>query len=185
MTDLDPERVARRRLIVVRVCVIVVIVGLLVSGITAFPLQEEILFASGLLHDLGVDQWAPALVAWVDRVADGLTVTQESYPFLAYGTDWLAFAHILIAVAFIGPLRDPVRNIWVLHWGLIACVGIVPLALIAGAIRGLPWFWQLIDISFGVGAAIPLIIAIVLTRRLERAQTEEQASMPAGSAHAD
>ena len=172
MTDLDPERVARRRLIVVRVCVIVVIVGLLVSGITAFPLLEEIRLVSGMLHDLAVDQWAPILAGWIDRVAEGLSVTQESYPFLAYGTDWLAFAHILIAVAFIGPLRDPVRNIWVLQWGLIACIGIVPLALIAGAIRGLPWFWQLVDISFGVGAAIPLIIAVVLTRRLERGQAQ-------------
>ena len=29
---------------------------------------------------------------------------------IAYGTDWLAFAHITIAVAFLGPLKDPVRN---------------------------------------------------------------------------
>ncbi len=176
MADLEPDPIAGRRLIVVRVCVIVVIVGLLVSGITAFPLRDETLFASALLHALDVDQWAPVLVAWIDRVAEGLNVTQTLYPFLAYGTDWLAFAHLLIAVAFVGPLRDPVRNIWVLQWGLIACVGIVPLALIAGAIRGLPWFWQLIDISFGVGAAIPLIIAVVLTRRLERARAQAQAS---------
>jgi hypothetical protein len=30
-----------------------------------------------------------------------------AYPFLAYGTDWLAFAHIVIAVFFIGPLVKP------------------------------------------------------------------------------
>jgi hypothetical protein len=33
------------------------------------------------------------------------------HPWLAYGTDWLAFAHIVIAVFFIGPFVDPVQNI--------------------------------------------------------------------------
>lgn len=55
---------------------------------------------------------------------------------------------------------------WVLQWGLIMCAGIVPLALIAGGIRGIPWGWQLIDMSFGVVAAVPLIAALVLTKRL-------------------
>ncbi|MGN8552205.1 UNVERIFIED_CONTAM: hypothetical protein OHV15_06450 [Microbacterium sp. SLM126] len=104
----------------------------------------------------------------MDRVADALVVTGEQYPFLAYGTDWLAFAHLLIAVAFIGPLRNPVRNIWVTQWGLIACAGIVPLALIAGTVRDLPLGWQLVDIGFGVVAAIPLTVALILTNRLER-----------------
>jgi hypothetical protein len=151
-----------------RVCLVIVIAGLLVSGVTAFPLREEVTLGSDLLHAIGAGAWAPGLFGWVDRVADALVVTGEQYPFLAYGTDWLAFAHILIAIAFIGPLRDPVRNIWVIQWGLIACVGIVPLALIAGSIRGLPLGWQLIDISFGVIAAIPLTAALVLTRRIER-----------------
>jgi hypothetical protein len=59
-----------------------------------------------------------------------------------YGTDWLAFAHLVIAVAFWGPLRDPVRNIWVIEWGMIACVGIVPLALFAGPVRDIPLWWS-------------------------------------------
>ncbi|CAM5660696.1 hypothetical protein SALBM217S_01493 [Streptomyces griseoloalbus] len=49
-------------------------------------------------------------------------------PFLLLGTDWLAFAHLVIAVAFYGPYRDPVRNIWVVEFGMIACAGIIPLA---------------------------------------------------------
>ncbi|SCF41963.1 hypothetical protein [Micromonospora mirobrigensis] len=34
---------------------------------------------------------------------------------MLYGTDWLAFAHLVLAVAFWGPLRDPVRNVWVVQ----------------------------------------------------------------------
>lgn len=150
-----------------RVCIAIVIAGLLISGITAFPLREELTLGSELLRVVGAGAWAPGLAGWVDRVADALVITGENYPFLAYGTDWLAFAHLLIAVAFVGPLRDPVRNIWVIQWGLIACAGIVPLALIAGSVRGLPLGWQLIDISFGVIAAVPLSVALVLARRME------------------
>jgi hypothetical protein len=38
-------------------------------------------------------------------------------PFLAYGTDWLAFAHLAIAVVFIGPWINPVRSQWVITFG--------------------------------------------------------------------
>ena len=74
----------------------------------------------------------------------------------AYGDDWLAFAHLVIAVAFIGPLRDPVRNKWVIEFGMIACVLVFPLAFVAGAVRGIPIFWRLIDCSFGVVGLVPL-----------------------------
>jgi hypothetical protein len=33
----------------------------------------------------------------------------------------IAFAHLAIAIAFIGPYIDPVRNKWVITFGLIAC----------------------------------------------------------------
>ena len=51
------------------------------------------------------------LLPWVERVSEALNSTSTLYPFLAYGTDWLAFAHLAIAVVFIGPYVDPVRNI--------------------------------------------------------------------------
>lgn len=158
---------SRRETLIVRVCLLVVIVGLVISGVTAFPLREELAIGNDILRSTGLNAVFPDLASWVQRVADGLATTGTDYPFLAYGTDWLAFAHLAIAVAFIGPLVDPVRNVWVIIWGLIMCVGIVPLAVIAGAIRGLPIGWQLIDISFGIVAAVPLTIALVLTRRLE------------------
>lgn len=97
------------------------------------------------------------LLPWIKRVYDGLSTTNAHYPFLAYGTDWLAFAHLVIAVAFIGPYIDPVRNKWVITFGLIACAGVIPLAFIAGHLRGIPVGWRLIDSSFGVLGSIPLL----------------------------
>ena len=70
--------------------------------------------------------------------------------------DWLAFGHIVIAVSFLGAWRDPVGNRWLFAFGLIACVLVIPWALVFGALRGIPWWWRLIDCSFGVGGFIPL-----------------------------
>ena len=91
-----------------------------------------------------------------------------SLSFLAYGTDWLAFAHLVIAVAFVGPLRDPERNAWVVTFGLIACAAVVPLALIAGAVRGIPPYWRVIDCAFGVAGAALLWPCHLAIRELER-----------------
>jgi len=153
----------------IRILLVVVILGLVISGVTAFPLEWEVGIVSSLLHASPAVDLLPSLVEWIDRVHLALVETGAAHPFLAYGTDWLAFAHLAIAVAFFGPLVDPVRNIWVIRWGMIMCAGVVPLALIAGSIRGIPWGWMLIDISFGVVAVVPLLIAERLTRRLAAA----------------
>jgi hypothetical protein len=94
----------------------------------------------------------------------------QRYPFLAYGYDWLAFAHLVIAVAFVGPLKDPVRNIWIIEFGMIACLMIFPLALIAGWVRQIPFYWQLIDCSFGVIGLLPLKICYNKIKQLEKIQ---------------
>jgi hypothetical protein len=164
----------------IQVCLVIVVVGLVVSGVTAFPLEAELRLASEVLaHPPLASVVPPEFASWVERVRDALIATDAQFPFLAYGTDWLAFAHLLIAVAFLGPLRDPVRNIWVIQWGVIACVGVIPLALIAGPIRGLPLGWTLIDLSFVV-AVIPLAIAWRLTRRLERLRAAAAPSVAGG-----
>jgi hypothetical protein len=36
--------------------------------------------------------------------------TSDKHPFLFYGFDWLALAHLVIALLFFGPYRDPIRN---------------------------------------------------------------------------
>lgn len=134
--------------------------GLVLSGITAFPLQAEL---DWLARCLRADTLRPAaqaihLLPWIEQVDRAVARTNLRFPFLAYGTDWLAFAHLVIAVAFLGPFIDPVRNKWVITFGLIACAGVIPLALIAGQIRGIPLPWRLIDCSFGILGSIPLFI---------------------------
>jgi hypothetical protein len=166
MADISKAALLRR----IRLLLLVFIVGLVLSGVTAFPLQWELTM---LNHWFGVAQTAPpggepALHAWLRRVLEGIVATNRDYPFLAYGTDWLAFGHLTIAVAFIGPLRDPVRNKWVLIFGLIACAGVMPLALIAGQVRGIPFYWRLIDMSFGVFGALPLLLCLHYVKRLEQ-----------------
>ncbi|MEJ2266083.1 MAG: hypothetical protein P8X95_21760 [Anaerolineales bacterium] len=74
----------------------------------------------------------------------------SAYPFLAYGYDWLAFGHFAIAIAFVGPYRDPVRNRWVIDFGLIACALVIPYAVFLGQVRGIPMFWRFIDTLFGI-----------------------------------
>jgi hypothetical protein len=154
----------------VRVWLVLFVVGLVFSGVTAFPLEAESRLLANLLHAA----WSPAperlpdLVVWADRVHEGLARTYRQYPFVAYGTDWLAFAHLVIAVAFWGPIKDPVRNVWVVQFGMIACAAVVPLALIAGSVRGIPWWWQLVDTSFGVLGVVPLLLAYIQIRALAR-----------------
>jgi hypothetical protein len=142
------------------------ILGLIFSGLTAFPLELE---TGWLTHFLVNHAIVPeSIIFWITKVHDALNDTGVRYPFLAYGTDWLAFAHLVLAIAFLGPLRDPVRNKWVLQFGVIACVSVLPLALIAGPIRGIPLPWRLIDCSFGVFGAIPLLLCLRNVRRLEQ-----------------
>jgi hypothetical protein len=145
----------------VRWLLLLFMAGLIVSGLTAVPLRWEMELLSRALNipaDASPEAYT-GLKHWVATVRGGLRATYDAYPFVAYGTDWLAFAHVLIAVLFVGPLRDPVRNIWVIDFGLIACAAVIPMALIFGPIRGIPFFWQLIDCSFGVVAFVPLWFA--------------------------
>jgi hypothetical protein len=144
--------------------------ALALSGLTAFPLQRELALvcsARGLEHLHAADV-RNSLDSWLLTVRDGLDETYAKHPWFAYGTDWLAFAHLVLALFFIGPLVNPVRNIWVLQAGLIACFLVVPLALICGPIRQIPFGWRVIDCSFGVFGAVPLWLCLRWARELER-----------------
>ncbi len=129
------------------------ILSLVVSGATAIPLQSEL---NLLVNFFGPSGESSEITNWLLRVRDALTQAQAQYPFLFYGTDWLAFGHFVIALVFIGALRDPVRNRWLFDFGLLACVLVIPNALVFGGLRGIPIWWRLIDCSFGILGFIPL-----------------------------
>jgi hypothetical protein len=162
----------------IRIWLTIVITGLLLSGVTAFPLQHELALTLRLAAHFHLAQHAPALNTWLTRVYNALADTNAHYPFLAYGTDWLAFAHLVIAAAFIGPWLDPVRNKWFLTWGFIACAGVPLLALIAGPIRGIPFYWRLIDCSFGLFCCLCLLILRRQVHQLEHLTPETRPRNP-------
>lgn len=159
-----------RHLLRIRLWLIVFMVGLVVSGVTAFPLETELRWAVSVLHNPSIEPLAQSthLLPWIERVYQAVVQTNAQYPFLAYGTDWLAFGHLVIAAAFVGPYIDPVRNKWFVTFGLIACAGVIPLALIAGPIRGIPFWWRMIDSSFGIVGCIPLLLVRRSITALER-----------------
>lgn len=147
----------------IRVWIVIFIIALILSGITAFALETELAWLNNFFENK-----TSGLSVWIHKVYTALHQTNLNYPFLAYGYDWLAFSHLVIAVSFIGPFKDPVRNKWVIQFGMIACCMIFPLAFIAGYVRQIPFYWQLIDCSFGVIGLVPLYICYNKIGLLER-----------------
>jgi hypothetical protein len=149
----------------IRLLILFFIVALILSGVTAFPVETELRWL--LNYPSLVPNFAEA---WLKDVYNALVETNAKYPMLAYGFDWLAFAHIVIAMAFIGPLKDPVKNKWIIDWAMLACLAIFPLAFIAAPIRHIPMFHVLIDCSFGIVGLIPLYFCRKWIKQLEKQQ---------------
>lgn len=146
----------------------VFIAGLVLSGVTAFPLLAELQLLCAMLG-LGPEASSAThagLAHWLLFVREGLAATYARYPFIGYGTDWLAFGHIIIALFFIAPWREPGRHLEVVRVGMVACLLVIPLALICGPIRGIPFYWRLIDCSFGVIGLVPLWLSWRAAHRL-------------------
>jgi hypothetical protein len=142
----------------IRLLTLFFIVALVFSGVTAIPLDWELDVLAKIFgaSNISPEQATSGFVKWILIVREGLHETNAKFPFMAYGTDWLAFGHIAIAIAFVGALRNPVRNIWLFDFGMIACVLILPWAFVFGQLRGIPVYWRLIDCSFGVVGIVPL-----------------------------
>jgi len=163
----DEQRCLLRR---IRRLVGLFIAALVLSGATAIPLESEVMWLADVTgaHRLMDSSAAPApeWAVWLCRVEAALHEINLKHPFISYGGDWLAFGHFMIAIAFIGAWRDPVRNRWLFDFGLIACALVVPYALTFGALRGVPCWWRLIDCSFGILGAVPLWLARRLVKKL-------------------
>ena len=147
----------------------IVAFGLLVSGVTVWPavpgLQLGVRIVWGEGEPTGV------LHAFVLRAIAGLESVNANHPFMLYAHDWLAFAHIVLAILFAGAIRDPVRSVWIVQCGLIMCALVPVLAAICIPIRGIPYVWFWIDFAFAPAAGIPLWIALRDIRRVEAVGT--------------
>jgi hypothetical protein len=171
MSTIERQRQLRRR---IQAMIWLLIVGLVISGVTALPLQWEL---ETIARAIGAEESAvesSGFAKWILIVRDALRDVYARHPFVAYGTDWLAFAHIVIAVAFVGALKHPLRNRWLFTWGMIACVLVIPWALITGGARGIPMGWRLIDCAFGVVGFFPSWLAGHWCSELERLKLAEE-----------
>jgi uncharacterized protein YecE (DUF72 family) len=155
----------------------VVAFGLFVSGVTVWPAVPELKAAVSLIW--GAAEAASVLHGFVLKAVEGLETVTAEYPFMLYAHDWLAFAHIVLAILFAGAMRDPVRNVWIVQCGLIMCALVPVLAGICIPVRGLPlcWFW--LDFAFAPAAALPLWLALRDIRRAEAGpDTESKRDAP-------
>ena len=143
----------------------IVAFGLFVSGVTVWPAIWEL--KTGVHLIWGDGEPTGVVHGFVMKSIAALESVKANYPFLLYAHDWLAFAHIVLAILFAGAIRDPVRNIWIVQCGLIMCALVPILAGICIPLRGLPSRWFLIDFAFAPAAALPLWIAMRDIRRVE------------------
>ncbi len=150
----------------IRRWILAFIVLLVLSGITAFPVQRE-------LHLLlrFQDVFPDFMRWWLVNINVAIDEVVAKYPYLLYGYDWLAYSHIVIALFFFGVYRNPIQNAWVLRVGMLACAGVFILAFVCGQLRGIPFFWTMTDCSFGFFGMFPLLIVQKHIRTLEKTQT--------------
>jgi hypothetical protein len=153
------------------------ICGLFVSGATAVPIRTEVALGARVL---GQDFTAggaipPRVSAWLRTVHDAVEATANQAPLMFYGTDWLAFGHFVIGLAFVGALRDPVRNRWLYQFGMMACALVPIWALVFGQLRGIPLWWRMIDAAFGVVGFLPMWLCNRWVSELEDARPADGA----------
>lgn len=164
MTTLVPlNRQQQILLSQIRVVLGLFMFGLFAVGLSVLPI---ISLANCAEQFCASHDCPPSLQLWLNQVVQALSYNSAHYPFMLYTLDWLAFAHMLIAIVFIGAWRDPVRNIWVIEFGMIACVLTLPAIVWFGVRNQIPSFWGLIDACFGLIALIPLNIARQKARQL-------------------
>jgi len=144
---------------------IIVALGLFVSGVTVWPAIPELKWGLHLLQNWGLAD--STLADFTATILESLKHIEKDHPHILYGYDWLAFAHIVLAILFLGAARDPVRNKWIVECGLIMCALIPFLAGICIPLREIPWWWFFMDFAFTPLAAIPLFIALKDIRRIE------------------
>lgn len=138
--------------------------ALILSGVTAIYAREGLRFLSpSFVAGSALQVHWPSIAEWLWLVYQAIEETYDKYPFLAYGYDWLAFGHFIIAIPFIMAIPDPRQNSWVITFGAIACLAVIPFALVFGTIREIPLFWRGVDTLFGIGG---LFVLLFLGRQL-------------------
>jgi hypothetical protein len=137
--------------------------GLFISGVTIWPWELELTLAISILDGLAVFE---PLRALLQELLSDMLALREKDSFVLYIADWLAFAHLILTALFLMAIRDPVRNILVVRFGILCSLSVPLLAVTCVPLRGIPLFWILVDSSFAL-CAIPLLLALRDLRLLE------------------
>ena len=146
-----------------RIMLAIVAFGLFISGVTIWPWEVELELALRVFEALS----APVILLETLRtILADMRALREAGSFVLYIADWLAYAHLVLTALFLMAMKDPVRNILVVRFGILCCLTVPILAVTCIPQRGIPLFWIFIDSSFAF-AAIPLWIALKDLRRLE------------------
>jgi hypothetical protein len=147
------------------------ICGLFISGASALPIRAEVALGATLVgEDFSAGgRMPPQVAAWLRIVRHAVETTASEAPLMFYGTDWLAFGHFVIGLAFFGAVRDPVRNRWLYQFGMMACAAVPIWALFFGHLRGIPGWWRMIDATFGVVGFVPMWLCNRWVSQLEAA----------------
>jgi len=169
-TENTANRQREKSLKVIRLMLAIVAAGLVLAGLTTFWLPWEVT----RLLDVVFQRSSTAVPFFSTeyrmllQVEKGLQYLQQNFPQFFLGTDYLGFAHIMFALLFIGAIRDPLKNLWTIQFGMIAAALVIPGAFVFGTVRGLPVMHYFIDASFGIGAIIPFYIALREAKKISR-----------------
>ncbi len=166
---------ATRSLSRARLMLCVVVAGLFLSGVTIWPMEWELSTLVALVWGDAAPTSPDSIHAFLLDVLASWRRAEAEAPFLLYGFYWLAFAHIMLAVLFAMVIKDPIRNVMVVRFGLLCCVCVPVLAGVFIPIRGLPPLWFLVDSAFAPACALPLWIC------LRDLQARSDASSPGSS----
>lgn len=152
----------------IRFRLLIFIMALVLSGLTAIPVQQELRWLSQVN---GI--FPTSIEDWLHKVLTALDYNTQHAPFLQYAFDWLAFAHVIIALFFIEAWRRPLDSEGILRCGLIASLAVLPFALLFGEWRAIPLPWRLGDCSFGI---ISLVLLLDIRRRIRDLKTVLESS---------
>jgi hypothetical protein len=147
----------------IKLLILTFIVSLVAIGISVFPVTSIL---DNLIPFLTSNYPDSRLTNFLQAISEALNYNHEHYPFMLYTLDWLGYAHLMIALVFIGPLRDPVKNIWVIEFGILACLLTIPAIFIFGYKNQMPLWWSFIDCSFGIIGAMLLFYIKYLINKI-------------------
>ncbi len=159
-----------------RIWLILFSAALIASGLSAILARQGLQWLGPLYVQGGIlYQLWPSMAAWLSLVHGAVEETYDKYPFLAYGYDWLAFGHFIIAIPFLMAIRDPLRQSWVISYGIYACLAVFPFAILFGALRDIPFFWRGVDMMFGIGG---ILVLLILRHQMKALEESGKAGRP-------